>query len=217
MSDDLNPAVTTLQRKLDEQLKAASETKKVINMLLKSMGKPEQYHDVSDGGSAVRADQFYGKPLATAAQQYLEFRQQACQPDEILQGMLAGGFDFDRLGWKENDRLRSLSISLAKNNVKFHRLKNGSFGLVGWYDKEFLLGGTKNDTPRAPKKRPKKKKGSKAKEKIRKGESKTLCSRGCGKPTHRGGCRPVANNLTTSAKTKSQPNAESDSGKEKKE
>src|SRR5208282_2773272 len=124
--------------KLDEQLQSAAETKKTINMLLKSMGKPLQYVDVGESSGIIRADQFYGKQFATAASEYLELRKQACQPDEILRGMIEGGFDFDVMGWKESDRLRSLAISLAKNNTKFHRLKNGSFGLRSWYDEDFL-------------------------------------------------------------------------------
>jgi hypothetical protein len=138
MENELSPAVAVLQRKLEEQLKGVGETKKLINMLLKSMGQPALYEETSESSGIIRADQFYGKPLATAAQEYLEMRKQACQPDEILRGLSAGGFDFDVAGWKEDDRLRSLAISLAKNVVKFHRLKNGSFGLKSWYDAEFL-------------------------------------------------------------------------------
>jgi len=138
MSDDLMAAVATLQRKLDEQLQAAASTKKVINMLLETMGKPAQYPDVNESSGIIRPDQFYGKPLATAVSEYLELRKQACQPDDILRGLSEGGFDFDVAGWREDDRLRSLAISLAKNNLKFHRLKNGSFGLRSWYDADFL-------------------------------------------------------------------------------
>lgn len=138
MENELSPAVEVLQRKLDEQLQAVAETKRLINLLLKSMGKPPMYEEVSESSGIIRADQFYGKPLATAAQEYLEMRKQACQPEEILRGLGAGGFDFDVMGWKEDDRLRSLSISLAKNVAKFHRLKNGSFGLKTWYDADFL-------------------------------------------------------------------------------
>lgn len=139
MADELGPAVTALQRKLDEQLKAVTETKKTINMLLKMMGREPQYQDSEDDTSGViRADQYYGKPLATAAQEYLTMRKQACQPEDILRGMMAGGFDFDVIGWKEADRVRSLSMSLAKNVAKFHRLKNGSFGVKSWYDSDFL-------------------------------------------------------------------------------
>jgi DNA-directed RNA polymerase delta subunit len=146
MSDDLAPAVAVLQRKLDDQLKAAAETKKLINMLLKSMGRPEQFPDTGESSGIIRPDQFYGKQFATAATEYLEMRKQACQPDEILRGLAEGGFDFDVMGWKESDRLRSLAISLAKNNVKFHRLKNGSFGLRSWYDADFLKKATAKRT-----------------------------------------------------------------------
>jgi hypothetical protein len=102
------------------------------------MGKPPQYRDVGESSGVLRQDQFYGKQFATAAAEYLEMRKQACQPDDILKGLLEGGFDFDVLGWKEVERLRFLAISLAKNNTKFHRLKNGSFGLRSWYDEDFL-------------------------------------------------------------------------------
>jgi hypothetical protein len=139
MPDELAPAVAALQRKLEEQQKAVAETKKTINMLLKMMGQDPAYRDDEDESSGIiRADQYYGKGLATAAQEYLTMRKQACQPEEILRGMVAGGFDFDVIGWKEADRVRSLSMSLAKNVAKFHRLKNGSFGLKSWYDADFL-------------------------------------------------------------------------------
>lgn len=142
MADELGPAVTALQRKLDEQLQAVADTKRTINMLLKMSGQDALYPDAdSERSGAVRADQFYGKGLATSAAEYLAMRKQACQPEEILRGLDAGGFDFDVMGWQPDDRLRSLAISLAKNTGsagKFHRLKNGTFGLRSWYDEDFL-------------------------------------------------------------------------------
>jgi len=142
MADELGPAVAALQRKLDEQIQAVTDTKRTINMLLKMSGQSPIFPDSDeDRSGAVRADQFYGRGLATSAAEYLAMRKQACQPDEILRALQSGGFDFDILGWKEDDRLRSLAISLAKNTGsagKFHRLKNGSFGLRSWYDEDFL-------------------------------------------------------------------------------
>ncbi|MFZ3340892.1 MAG: hypothetical protein WA213_08425 [Terriglobales bacterium] len=141
MADDLSGAIEQLRRKLDEQTKAATETKQAINLLLKMSGQPAQFSDTdanSATGFSIRPDQFYGKPLATAAQEYLESRKQAVQPEEILRGLEAGGYDFEVVGWKGPDRLRNLAISMAKNTVKFHRLKNGSFGLKSWYDADFL-------------------------------------------------------------------------------
>ena len=142
MADELGPAVVALQQKLDEQLRAVADTKRTINMLLKMSGQSPLYTETdSETSGAVRADQFYGKGLATSAAEYLAQRKQACQPEEILKALEAGGFDFDILAWKPDDRLRSLAISLAKNtgtSGKFHRLKNGTFGLRSWYDDDFL-------------------------------------------------------------------------------
>jgi hypothetical protein len=142
MTDDLGPAVNALQHKLDEQLQAIADTKRTINMLLKMSGQPPLYPE-TDGEhtGAVRADQFYGKGLATCAAEYLAMRKQACPPREILRGLEAGGFDFDILKWKPEDRLRHLASSLAKNTGsagRFHRLKNNTFGLRSWYDEDFL-------------------------------------------------------------------------------
>ncbi len=142
MADELGPAITALQRKLEEQLQAVADTKRTINMLLKLSGQKPLFPDTDrESSGAVRTDQFYGKGLATSAAEYLALRKQACQPDDILKALEAGGFDFDILGWKPDDRLRSLAISLAKNtgtSGKFHRLKNGTFGLRSWYDEDFL-------------------------------------------------------------------------------
>jgi len=142
MPDELGPAIAALEKKLAEQHRAVLDTKRTINMLLKMAGKGPQYAEDEDASSSsARPDQFYGKGLATSAAEYLAMRKQACQPDEILRALIAGGFDFDMLPWEENDRLRSLAISLAKNagaGGKFHRLKNGSFGLRSWYDENFL-------------------------------------------------------------------------------
>jgi hypothetical protein len=144
VTNELGPAVTALQRKLEEQLQAVADTKRTINMLMKMSGEEPFFPDTdSERGGAVRADQFYGKGLATSAAEYLSMRQQACQPDEIYRGLQAGGFDFVLQGWKGDDRdmVRNVAMSLSKNtgsNGKFHRLKNGSFGLRAWYDPTFL-------------------------------------------------------------------------------
>lgn len=142
MADELAPAVTALQRKLDEQLQAVADTKRTINMLLKMSGQPALYPESDNEHSgSVRSDQFYGKGVATSAAEYLTMRKQACHPEEILRALESGGFDFDVAGWKKDDRLRSLAISLAKNTGgagKFHRLNNGAFGLRAWYDDDFL-------------------------------------------------------------------------------
>ncbi|HXA75557.1 MAG TPA: hypothetical protein VNV41_00340 [Candidatus Acidoferrales bacterium] len=165
MPDELDPAVAVLRRKLEEQLQGVADTKRTINMLMKMSGKEPLYLDAeSENSGAVRADQFYGKGLATSAAEYLAMRHQACQPDEIFRALREGGFDFDLQGWQGEDgvKVRSLAMSLAKNTGgagKFHRLKNGSFGLRAWYDPTFL-----KKAAAGPEAKTKKKAGRKAKE-----------------------------------------------------
>jgi hypothetical protein len=139
MSEKLTAAIEELQVHLDQQLQEAADTKKMINALLKRNGQEPLYPDVVvEQVGAIRPDQYYGKALATAAQDYLERRKQACPAEDILRGLQEGGFDFETTGWKEKDRLRMLAISLAKNNQKFHKLPNNTFGLLSWYDPAFL-------------------------------------------------------------------------------
>jgi hypothetical protein len=134
MDDKLSGAVEVLVAQLNDQMKQVADTKSTINALLRSMGKEPMFQDVSaEQASAIRPDMFYGKPLATAVQEYLKRRTQACTSEEILRGLEQGGFDFRSVAWQENDRLRSLSISLAKNSITFHRLPNGTWGLLSWY------------------------------------------------------------------------------------
>jgi hypothetical protein len=140
MSSNLNAAVEELQSRLQAQLAEVAETKKAINTLRKVMGVEPLYAEAMEQAatSIIRPDQFYGKPLATAAQEYLERRKQASTADEILKALEQGGYDFAALGWKEKDRLRSLAISLAKNTKTFHKLPNNTFGLLAWYDQAIV-------------------------------------------------------------------------------
>jgi hypothetical protein len=130
-------AIEVLMAQLAEQVQEVSETKKTINSLRRRIGQEPLFPDVSPeqlgGSSVIRPDQYYGRPLATAVQEFLAMRKQACQPDEIIRALDQGAFDFRSLGWKESDRLRAMAISLSKNNTVFHRLPNGTFGLLAWY------------------------------------------------------------------------------------
>jgi hypothetical protein len=140
MKIDLSPAVEALRNQLHEQEAEASETRKMINSLLRRMGEDLEFPEAESGqmqirmNGVARPDQYYGKAFATAAQEYLERRKQACSAEEIMTALEQGGFDFKKLGWRERkDWPRLTAISLAKNNQKFHKLPNGTFGLLSWY------------------------------------------------------------------------------------
>jgi len=151
VEDKLSSAIEVLTHQLESQMKRVAETKGAINALLRSMGKEPIFEDAGVEEVSplkVRRDEYYSKPFATAAKMYLERRKEASTPTEILKGLEQGGFDFGRLGWKENDRLRSLAISLAKNNKVFHKLPNGCFGLLSQYP-EMATAESQSDSPPA--------------------------------------------------------------------
>jgi hypothetical protein len=137
MDDKLNAAVEVLLGQLDAVNNQAFGIKTTINGLMKSMGKPPMFQDVEieqRPTMQIRKDEFYGKPLATAAAEYLQRRKEALPIEDILAALEQGGFDFRTVDWQKDDRLRSLSISLAKNTKVFHRLPSKAFGLTSWYD-----------------------------------------------------------------------------------
>lgn len=133
MSDWIDNAVAEVEKKQNE----LRQMMQAVNLFCAGMGLAPRYTDAAlmPTGSAIRSGQFYGKPLATAVREFLDTRPKghAATPDEILVALERGGFNFDALAWKEEFRLRSLTMSLAKNVVTFHRLPNGDFGLTAWY------------------------------------------------------------------------------------
>jgi hypothetical protein len=137
MSDALKQAVDEIEAKITGHLAEVADLKRAANALCRIIGRDPLYPDADQEQTAAtgpsRPDVYYGKPLTTAAREFLEFRKRACAPEEILKGMEQGGFDFDGLGWKGEHRLRSLSVSLSKNTAVFRRLPNGMFGLNAWY------------------------------------------------------------------------------------
>jgi hypothetical protein len=135
MDERLQGAVEVLLEELAGQEKQVAETKKMINGLMRRMGQEPRFDEaaLSDGpGFKIRTDAYYTKPLATAVQMFLQQRREPATAQEILRGLLQGGFEFK--GWKEEDRLRLLASSIGKNTKTFHKVPNGAFGLAEWYD-----------------------------------------------------------------------------------
>jgi hypothetical protein len=125
-----------IQAKIESHLEEVAKLKKTANMVADIGGQGPIYADVDEDSKAVgptRADAYYGKPLATAVREYLEFRRQAVPVEDIQKGLEQGGFDFDAAGWTKSGRLRALAVSIAKNTNVFHRLPNGMWGLNHWY------------------------------------------------------------------------------------
>ncbi len=137
MNSELQGAINLLQRKVADQEKALTHTKNLINDLCIEAGEPPIYTDIqrdSEGiGRSIRSDQYYGQPLATAVRSFLEGRETIgpATVDEIYDALIKGGFQFEGKG--EDNQKRGLRISLTKNSVTFHKVPNGSYGLLSWY------------------------------------------------------------------------------------
>jgi hypothetical protein len=140
MSQDLNGAIEAIKERIASKMQEVTELKKAANALCRDVGRPALY-DGSDmeqesaGTSALRPDQYFRKPVATAVEEYIKYRRQACLATEILEALEAGGFDFAATSWKPKDRLRSLSVLLSKN-PKFVKLSSGAYGLASMYPAE---------------------------------------------------------------------------------
>ena len=137
MDETMRSTIDTLMAKVDAKGKELAELKRTVNFLSKEAGGEPIYPDDQPmdqaGLGGISADRFYGKSPITAAREYLEMRGRAVPPEEIVEALARGGFDFESQGWKKQDRVRSLAISLSKNSIIFHRLPNGTYGLVKFY------------------------------------------------------------------------------------
>ncbi len=137
MNEKLQGAIEELEGLLKGKLQEVANIKKTINLLALQADLPQPYADADDpiavGSATVRRDQFYGKTPIVAAREFLEMRGRAVNADEICSALKEGGFDYTALGWEEKSFLRNLAISLGKNTSIFHRLPNGSIGLLKWY------------------------------------------------------------------------------------
>jgi cytochrome c1 len=137
MNSELQGAINVLQRKVAEQEKALANTKNLINQLCAEAGEPPIYsgvqRDSESSGRSIRSDQYYGQPLATAVRSFLEGRESIgpATVDEIYDALIKGGFQFE--GKSEDNQKRALRISLTKNSITFHKVPNGSYGLLSWY------------------------------------------------------------------------------------
>ncbi len=139
MAGEFDPAIQRLVKEIERDEAALREKKRMVNHLCKYGNKAPLFADseLSDSGSvsSVRPDQFYSQPLATAIRTYLEMRQTsglgAATVREIFDTLKAGGFKFEARD--DDNAQRGLRQSLTKNSVTFHRLPNGTYGLVEWY------------------------------------------------------------------------------------
>ena len=136
MSSSLRAAIKELQSQVDQKASELANLRRTVNLLCANLGEPPIYADEQEPGTgsrAISAHEFYGKSPLVASRMYLEKVGEPVRVEEILDALARGGFDFEDQGWDEKSRLRALAISLSKNTAIFHRLPNGTYGLIKWY------------------------------------------------------------------------------------
>jgi hypothetical protein len=139
MRDELQPAINALLTDLADQEKQVVDTKLLINRLCARSGQEPMFPDAAATASAsvgsIRPDSFYGKVLNTAAREYLEMRKGAnlgpATPREVYEALVKGGYAPDTKD--ETNAIISVRATLRKNSSVFHRLPNGTYGLLSWY------------------------------------------------------------------------------------
>jgi len=153
MKEEFKPAIAALQSDLRDIERKAAETKRAINRLCELAGAEPMFAVIDQESrptvASLRADQFYGKVMNTAAREYLEMRQAGnlgpAAPREIFEALRDGGLKFETK--VENNSISALRQVLRKNSSIFHRLDNGTYGLLAWYPNAKASKNNDEETP----------------------------------------------------------------------
>src|SRR5690242_4277206 len=102
MNEHIQKTIDDAQRKLRDLEDAVRKAKEQINWLCHLAGQPPMFSDtepaVQGNLFAIRSDQFFGRPLATVAREYLELRKSAglgaATLEEIFEALSRGGYSF---------------------------------------------------------------------------------------------------------------------------
>ena len=128
---------------VNAQIRAAEqeafEKKQIVNSLCGIAKIPLQYPDAqvagASGSDALARDTYYGQKMGKVIRLVLERRKRAglgaAKVNEIYDDMVAGGFNFKSTN--DDYAKRGLYQSLTKNSGTFHKLPNGTYGLLSWY------------------------------------------------------------------------------------
>jgi hypothetical protein len=138
MTEHVAKTIQLIQSQIAELEKELSKKRLLVNELCAAIKQPPIYADTDSSTAACRAlrsDEFYGQPLATAIRLVLERRRSAGlgsgTVNEIYEVLVEGGYKFDAKN--EENAKRGLYSTLTKSTNTFHRLPNGSYGLRDWY------------------------------------------------------------------------------------
>lgn len=138
MKAEINAAIEKMQQRLNEVLGEALELKKAINVMRRTIGQEPLYEEATEeiktGNAVLRPDQYFGMPLATAVKEVLKLFGRAVSPQEIVEQLEKGGFDFPS-NWKDRkDYPRLMAISIGKNRRDFVPVPTGDGTIYGLWE-----------------------------------------------------------------------------------
>lgn len=123
MELELNAAIKKLQEQLEDKMMEVMKIKKAINVMRSAIGEEPLYDEVEEKtqttNKALRRDQYFGMPLAKAVKEVIRAKGEAMSPQDILDQLQLGGFDFPESWKKKGQYLRYLAISIGKNRYDF--------------------------------------------------------------------------------------------------
>lgn len=138
MQTEINAAIEKMRQRLNEVLSEALELKKAINVMRKTIGEEPLYEEVLEkaktGTGVLRPDQYFGMALTTAVREVLKVFGRAVSPQDIVEQLEKGGFDFPS-NWKDKkDYPRLLAISVGKNRRDFVPVPTNEGTIYGLWD-----------------------------------------------------------------------------------
>jgi hypothetical protein len=139
MSDQLNQTLEFLRGKVRAKEQELATLRSFVNQLASEAGLPKIYEEVAvvaeGAATSIRPDHFYGQASQTAIRTYLEMRKASGQGPatvaDIYAALVKGGYAFETKD--ENNAKAGVRMVLRKNSGAFHRLPNGTYGLLAWY------------------------------------------------------------------------------------
>jgi hypothetical protein len=140
---ELMPAITLMERKVNEAERKANELLGALNVLRGEAGLPPRPPGGGGGiqnaadhvQTQIKADTFFGLKQQRAIRQYLDMRRAQglgpAKPREIYDALLAGGYEYEAKNAEV--ALVGMRALLRKRSETFVQLSNGSYGLIAWY------------------------------------------------------------------------------------
>jgi hypothetical protein len=141
---ELMPAITLMERKVDEAERKVNELLGALNVLRGEVGMPPRPRGGGGGGEGaaeggvltqIKPDTFFGQKQQTALRSLLEMRRAQGlgpgKPRELYEGLLAGGYQFE--AQNAETAIVGMRALLRKRTAIFTKLQNGAYGLTAWY------------------------------------------------------------------------------------